>query len=71
LAKYAAAFFWDIVPLGDPLQLALQPADLSGLVVIAGSGRLREALLPLVERVFAVPKPRRQLRNWIALLHEI
>ena len=57
----------DVVLLRKALQLALQPADLSGLIVIADhGGSFAVPFPPLVERVFADPQPRRHLRNRIA-----
>jgi hypothetical protein len=65
-------FFQDVALLGDPLQLALQPTHLGGLIVIAGHrSRFRVSLLPLVEGVFADPQPRRHLRNRIASLGDL
>ena len=54
------------------MQLALQAADLGGLIVIAGRrSRLCVSLLPLIKRVLADPQASGDLGNRVASLSDL
>jgi len=68
LTEYAVVFL-DVALLADPSQFVLQSPYL-GVLAIA-DGRLRELLLPRVERMRTHTQALRSLRNRITLLGDL